>query len=331
MFKNLKLSTLLAIGFGLLLSIIIITSALSFRALTENNQGFKDYQLLARDTNLAGRLQANMILVRLYVKEFFKTGSQMSVDNYHYRFEKLSQFLHEAEQEIQKPERAKKIAIISNSINDYVRNFDTVVELKDKRDLLVFDKLDPEGLEMRVKISAIMKSAFNDKNAEASYYAARIQEHILLARLFANKFLTTNAPETSARFIQEIGIKIEPLILILDKKLTDPKRRLLLSEFLSARKFYQKHFRAIEELISKRNNIISKKLDVIGPVISTAAEDVKLSVKYDQETLGLLFVDKSERFLLFIIYFALFGTLFSIMLAWYISKKIKQPVDNNII
>ncbi|PKG38415.1 response regulator [Psychromonas sp. Urea-02u-13] len=326
MLNNVRLSTLLALGFGILLSISITTSVLSFSALSDNTQSFKDYRLLARDTNLAGRLQANMLLVRLYVKEFFKTGSQTSVENYQSRLQKLNLFLDEAQQEIQKPERSKKISIISESIHDYVRNFDTVVELKDQRDLLVYDNLDPAGIEMRIKLSAIMKSAFNDRDPEASYYAARMQEHVLLARLYANKFLNTNAPKASQRAEQEIGIKLDPLIVILDKELENPQRRLLFSEFLTARTLYQKHLTAIQKLISTRNSIINKQLDVIGPVISNAAEDVKLSVKSDQDILGPLLVSQNERFLVFIGFFSLFSTLFSLVVAWYISKKIKHPI-----
>ncbi len=282
--------------------------------------------MLARDTNLAGRLQANMLLARLYVKDFFKTGSESSVTNYQSRLEKLNQFIKEAELEIQQPERAKKVSIISDSINDYVRNFDNVVEFKKERDHLVFDSLDPTGLEMRLKLSAIMKSAFNDKDPAASYYAARIQEHVLLARLYANKFLTTNSPAAAKRFEEELGIEIDELISVLDDQLDNPERRQLFSEFLTAKKLYLKHFLALEELIKKRNNIIDKQLDVIGPIISKAAEDVKLSVKFDQDQLGPTLQSQSEDSLFLISVFSLIGSLFSIILAWYISRKIKHPI-----
>jgi len=326
MFDSMKLSTLLALGFGVLVSILMITSTLSFSALSDGSEGFKEYRLLARDTNLAGRLQANMLFVRLYVKEFFKTGSQTSVINYQSRLEKLNQFLKEAELEIQQSDRAKKVAIISDSINDYIRNFDLIVEFKKERDLLVFDNLDPAGLEMRLKLSAIMKSAFNDRDPDASYYAARIQEHVLSARLYANKFLTSNSPTAAKRFEEEIGIEIDTLISTLDDQLDNPQRRQLFSEFLTAKKLYLKHFIALEDLISKRNSIINKQLDVIGPIISKAAEDVKLSVKDEQDQLGPKLQAKSEEFLLLIGSFSFIGTLFSIILAWYISRKIKHPI-----
>ena len=331
MLDRMKLSTLLSLGFGLLVSIFIITSTLSFNALSDSNAGFKEYRLLARDTNLAGRLQANMLLVRLYVKEFFKTGSQTSVINYQSRLAKLNLFLKEAELEISQVERAKKVAVISDSINDYVINFDHIVDFKKERDQLVFENLDPEGLEMRLKLSAIMKSAFNDRDPDASYYAARIQEHILLARLYANKFLTTNSPAAAKRVEEEIGIEIDALISTLDDQLENPQRRQLFSEFLTAKKLYLKNFIALEELVSKRNNIINKQLDIIGPIISAAAEDVKLSVKKEQDQLGPKLQKQSDDFLFLIGSISFFGTIISIIFAWFIAKKIKEPIGGEPI
>ena len=92
MFKNMKVSTMLATGFGIVLTITIIISVISFIGLGTAVDGFKDYRGLARDTNLAGRVQANMLMVRLYVKDFFKTGAKLSVENYTERM-KLSKEL----------------------------------------------------------------------------------------------------------------------------------------------------------------------------------------------------------------------------------------------
>jgi CheY-like chemotaxis protein len=331
MFNNLKLSTLLFLGFGLLVSILVVTSALSYQALNSTGDGFKEYRLLARDTNLAGRLQANMLFARLYVKDFFNTGSSVSVSNYQSRLEKLNQFLSEAKVEIQQKNRAQKIAIIDDSINDYIRNFDLIIAFKKERDHLVFDNLDPAGLKMRTKLTAIMKSAFNDKDTVAAYYAGRIQEHVLLARLYANKFLTTNALNSAQRVEKEIGVEIDSIVNTLDEQLDNPNRRSLFKEFIQAKVEYQQHFTAIKKLIFQRNRIISEQLDVIGPIISSAAEDVKLSVKNDQDLLGPTQQERNDEYLILIEMFSLVGILFSIGLALFISKKIRNPIGGEPI
>jgi len=326
MFNNLKISTLLFLGFAFLVSILVVTSALSYRALNDTGEGFKEYRLLARDTNLAGRLQANMLFVRLYVKEFFKTGSPISVSKYQSRLEKLNQFIAEAKIEIQQKDRAQKIAIIDGSINDYIRNFDTIIVFKKERDRLVFDNLDPAGLQMRTKLTAIMKSAFNDRDPEAAYYAGRIQEHVLLARLYANKFLTTNALNSAQRVEKEIGVEIDSIVNTLDEQLNNSTRRALFKEFINARVDYKQSFIAIKNLILQRNTIINEQLDVIGPIISSAAENVKLSVKDDQDQLGPTLQADNEEYLLLIEIFSLMGIIFSITLAVFISKKSNGPL-----
>ncbi len=326
MFNHLRLTTLLALGFGVIVAVLITTSTLSYLALNSTGQGFKEYRLLARDTNLAGRLQANMLFARLYVKDFFKTGSQSSVGNYNSRLTKLNAFLDEAKVQITQKDRAKQITLISDSIDSYIQNFSIIVAYKKERDILVFDNLDPAGLKMRTKLTAIMTSAFSDKDPEASYYAGRIQEHVLLARLYANKYLNTNVKSAAERFEKEIGINIDLLVSTLDQQLENPTRREFFGEFLDARKSYRKHFVAVKNLISKRNAIIEKQLDTIGPIISSAAEDVKLSVKHDQDTLGPELQSSNDALLIFIEVFSILGIIFSLLLAWFISKKIKQPI-----
>ncbi|MCJ8340738.1 MAG: response regulator [Pseudomonadales bacterium] len=326
MFDNMKLSTMLGIGFGMVVTIMIITSTLSYIALNDASEGFREYRLLARDTNLAGRLQANMLQVRLNVKDFLKTGSQSSVSNYRSRLLKLEQFLREAEVEIQQAERARNVAIVSDSIHDYARNFDQVIAFKQQRDDLVFNNLDPTGLAMRTKLTAIMTSAFEDQDPEASYYAGRIQEHVLLARLFASKFLNTNADKDANRFELEIGANIDKEIVSLERELDNPTRKTLFAEFKKVRELYRQHFKAVNSLIIKRNEIINQQLDGIGPAISKAAEDVKLSVKADQDILGPKVQASNEEALLIISIFSIIGFFLSIFLSWLITIQIRKPI-----
>jgi len=326
MFDKMKLSTMLSVGFGLIVTIMLITTTLSYLALNKNSEGFREYRLLARDTNLIGRLQANMLLVRLNVKDFFKTGSQNSVSNYQSRLTKLENFLNEAEIEITQKERARNVSIVSDSLHDYVNNFEKIISFKQQRDDLVFNNLDPNGRAMRSKLTAIMKSAFQDKDPEASYYAARIQEHVLLARLYATKFLNTNATSDAERFEKEIGLEIDTITNLLDQALDNPARIALYSDFKASRILYRKHFNAIKKLIIKRNGIINDQLDRIGPIISSAAEDVKLSVKSDQDLLGPLVQSNNEDSLLFISIFSIIGLILSVLLGWLLTIQIKKPI-----
>ncbi|MBF0383500.1 MAG: methyl-accepting chemotaxis protein, partial [Magnetococcales bacterium] len=72
--KNLKVSSVMALGFGIAIVLLLIVSGVAYNGLGEAVSGFTNYRGLARDTNLAGRLQANMLMVRMNVKDFNITG-----------------------------------------------------------------------------------------------------------------------------------------------------------------------------------------------------------------------------------------------------------------
>lgn len=326
MLKNMKVSSLLAIGFGSVLFIMIIISIISFNGLGTAVDGFKEYRGLARDTNLAGRVQANMLMVRLYVKDFFNTGSPDSVVKYHERMKLAQELIAKAKTEIQKPERAKNVQVIVENLDEYQQFFEQVILMKAERDTLVKDGMDPNGLAMRKDLTEIMKTAYQDKDPEAAYYAGRIQEHVLLARLYAAKFLQDNQEASAERFHKEIGEEIDHLAATLDKGLQNPERRRLFKSFMKARKIYNEKFNQVHNLIIKRNDIIKNQLDRMGPIIAEASEDVKLSVKKDQDILGPKVQKNNERASLTVIYTSIAGIVVALFLTWLIVFLIKRPL-----
>ena len=69
-------------AFGGLLALLLILAAVSLWTIENSSIGFTQYRGLARDTNLAGRLQANMLMVRMNVKDFIITGSEKDLEQY---------------------------------------------------------------------------------------------------------------------------------------------------------------------------------------------------------------------------------------------------------
>jgi methyl-accepting chemotaxis protein len=107
MIKRLNLSTQIGVMCGSILLLLIVISSSSWVGLNKSYQGLVEYRGLAKDTNLAGRVQANMLMVRLSVLKFLNERSKESIDEYTVRLAKMDKFLKVAQIEIQKPERAK--------------------------------------------------------------------------------------------------------------------------------------------------------------------------------------------------------------------------------
>lgn len=317
---------MLSIGFGTVLVVMVVISLVSINGLKNAVDGFQDYRGLARDTNLAGRVQANMLLVRVNVKDFIKTGSKSSVESYQQRMEQSKELIAKASEEIKKPERATKVKLIVDAVDDYDRYFKEIVEHKGHLDTEVAQVLVPDGVKMVKSLTEIMKSAYADKDPDAAYYSGRIQEHVLLARLYASKFLDYNNSADAARTNQELGKEVEPLIKMLDSGLQNPKRRQLFEAFLESRQLYIASFQKSVKIINSRNDVINNQLDLLGPVIADAAEEVKLSVKADQDKLGPAVQKHNEQTSTQVYVASGVGVLIAVLIAWWIVIMIKRPL-----
>ena len=326
MFKNLTIVSKIIIGFGILFSLLLGISIFSFYSIDNSKDSFNQYRDLAKDSVLAGRLQANMLLVRLYTNRFLKTGSHIDVREYKKREKLMLRFIGESALNIRKPERAKKVALIHELVDNYIESFDRVVTYKKERNEIIYKFLDPNGLAMRKAMTDIIESAHKDGDLTAAYYAGRIQEHLLLGRLYATKFLDTNKIDTVQRFDDELGLEIDPLYKTMIKELQNPERIALFKVFQEKRGKYKKNFSRLVDIILDRNSIIKNELDRIGPIIANAAEDIKLSVKADQDALGPRVKKLNETIILRIIYICVVSLLIAIALGFLIIRAIRNPI-----
>lgn len=171
--KKMKLSTKLYMAFGLLLVILMVVGLLGWRALETASQGFTNYRGMARDTNLTGRLQANMLMVRMNVKDFIITGSEKDKKEYADYLKKMSTFLETSKKQIKNPTRAALIKKVDQEVITYEEGFTKVVGFQNERNRQVNGILNIKGPEMERSLSKIMESAYQDKDAESAFFCRR--------------------------------------------------------------------------------------------------------------------------------------------------------------
>lgn len=326
MFKNLKLGAQISLGYAAVMVMLLVVSSAAYLGLEQALQGFSDYRGLARDSNLAGRVQANMLMIRLDAKDYILKNNDNAIRDFKARFEKLEEFVKEAEQEIHKPERAKLVAYVVGAIEDYNSAFDRVVEIMQQRNRVVSERLDPNGLAMRQRMTNIMESAYEDGDADAAFYAGRVQESLLLARLYVAKYLTSHDQSDADRAHKELDEAVSERLQQLDENVQNPSRRALLQEFKRAFDEYSQALDDINEIMRERNEVIEKELDQIGPKVAQATEDVKLSVLADQDVLGPQVKTNNQKTVTIVVSISLGAILLSIIISWFLVKLIKRPL-----
>jgi methyl-accepting chemotaxis protein len=326
MLKKLNLNTQLNVGFGVIVLLLVTISLISYSGLNNTYTGFTEYRGLARDTNLAGRVQANMLTMRLSVLSFLNTRSEASIKNFEERRDLMKKFLEEASVEIQEPSRAQLVKEAKSEVSDYETAFADVIRLFRERNTVVSTKLDPSGLAMRQALTEIMLSAHSDNDNTATFLAGVAQEHLLLGRLYATKYLVTNTKSDAERAEAELTSKLLPQIEELEKELQNPTRRKHLQELKDNFKQYIQALSDVQNIISKRNDLINNSLNKIGPVVADKIEQVKLSVKRDQDLLGPEVQADTEQSVAIVSTMAVMATLAAILIAWYMARIIRQPI-----
>jgi methyl-accepting chemotaxis protein len=326
MFTNAKLNTQLQCSFGSIIVLLIITSAIAYTGLSKTFNGFVEYRGLARDTNLAGRVQANMLMMRLSVLGFINTRAEDKIEQFNERAEKMKSFLREAEIEIQAPKRAELIAKIVGEVSTYEVAFSRVVDLYKQRNNVVLLTLEPSGLVMRKSTTNIIESAYKDGDPDAAFYASRVQEHLLLGRLFVNKYLVTNVASDAERAIDELNNKMSTALADLDGQIQTSSRRSLLAKISDSHRQYVQAFISVRDIIEKRNDLINNTLNRVGPNVARHIEEVKLSVKRDQDRLGPEVQDTAEKANSLVGVISVTAVFIGLICAVVMGKIIRKPI-----
>ncbi len=329
MIKNWKIAKKLTIGFGSLLGLVVVVGLLAFLGLNNAAVGFTEYREMARDTNLAGRLQANMLMVRMNVKDFIITGSDTDLQQYNDYLKKMKGFLEESQVEIQNPERARKIDLVDEKVKEYEAAFEKLIVMKRQRNEYVHEKLNVIGPEMERSLTKIMVSANEDNDIQAAYLAGMALRNLLLGRLYVIKFLDTNAQEDVDRVIKEFS-EFKMQLTTLDKDLQNPERRTLLNKIIELEGTYLPTFKTLVDLIFERNELITGTLDQIGPIVAKNVEDVKLDIKSVQDTLGPRLVSSNRNSIVVIVIIVIIAIVIGIFLALYLTRSITKPLAKGV-
>ncbi len=285
MFKQMTVGKKIVLGFTAILILLVAVWGISYQGLNKASNGFTRYRATARNTNLVGGLETNMLMVGMEVKDFIIKGSEKSAKQYENYYQKMQGFLAEAKKEIKDPERAAKIDNIEKVVGEYHAGFGRVVEFKKERNKLVDDVLNVKGPLMEKTLTEIMISADKDQDMTAAVHSGLAMKHLLLARLYVVKFLNDNQKKDVDHVYEEI-LNLNEQFDILDKELKNPQRREWLKTVMAAEEVYTKTFEQVVTTIFDRNTIIKEMQDRTGPVVIKNVGDVKLSYKAVQDDLG---------------------------------------------
>jgi methyl-accepting chemotaxis protein len=330
MFRNLTVGKRIVLGFSLILLLLVAIGIVSVVSLGGATEKFTQYRSLALQTNLSGRLQANLLMVRMSVKDFLLDGDQRFIDQYQQDWAQVEQFLARSHELIDDPQRAGIIDKVDGQLHDYHKAFGVIQKQMARRNAILTETLNPTGKSMRQALSEIMRTAYADEDQVASNHAGLALQNLLLARLYVMKFLQSNSRSDADRVRKEY-VQFEAELKNLDEKLENESRRALLAQITAQANTYQVGYEEMFQLIADRNKVRDEQLDRLGPAVASDVEDVKLSIKAEQDELGPAAQRANQAALTTVTIIAIVavvvGVALSLLMSRSISGKLREMVE----
>lgn len=280
-----NISTRVYAGFAAVIALLAIVAFIGIFAINSIGSGFKEYRSLALQTNQSGRVQANMLMARLFVKNYILHASDENIENVKARAQVTIDLTTELIDKVHTVDEKETVTLVQEEMHAYVEAFENVTVLQDKRNELVIGKLDKIGPQIERNLSAIMKSAKDDGDADSAYNAGQSLRQLLLARIYVVKYLLANNEAAYTRVMKETDAFKKSAKELLNS-LQNPERRRLATEAIKLTGQYQEAFQGTYDTINERNQYIKGELDRIGPQVATDIEHLKLAIKAEQDILG---------------------------------------------
>lgn len=286
-----SLKKLLTLGFGVILGLILIISVVASLRFYQSSDGFNTYRALALTSVSTGRIQANILEARLAALKYIKNHDTENIAELDKRITTSINLINGVLDSHIDDAHKSEFVSIENQLMQYKNGFNQVIQLVNQRNALVKEQLNPAGLGMRKSVTDIMNRAATEDDLDVAISAGTLQQHLLLSRLYASKFLTSNSQNDAERAEKEFS-RVTELSNKVESQLISAQQVSNLKAFQQAFEQYQTTFAEVVQTINSRNQIISGTLDVMGASAARTIEEIKLDTKGKQDSVGPAMVDR---------------------------------------
>ncbi|MBV7317274.1 methyl-accepting chemotaxis protein [Shewanella sp. NIFS-20-20] len=330
MLSSLKLGQQLSVSFITILALMLVVSVVGYVGLSKGVDNFTEYRELAKNSNITGTLNAELLQTRLAVVEFLQKQENQQVEiamaglN---SIDKQMSYLLTTEAD---PNRIKEIKESQSFIATYKEKFNEIVKDFNISNQIINDQLEPSGEAMSQAMIELIALASNSQDIDALSNAANVQQKLLLARLYTTKFIRSDDDQDLERAQQELEALMTPLSAIL-ASLNSNAARQLTDEFRTAHSTFVTTLNKTADLIHHRNKTIVNGLDNVGPLVTTNLNDYDASINQARNDLGKEVQANSEMTITTVIIVSVIAVVVGGLLSMYVTRLVRRPIGGEPI
>ena len=343
---RLTMSKKLSLGFGAVMSMLLIVAGLGLGAMMSSDSSFREFQTMFTTSSRLGAMSSHVLLMRVAVARFLSTFSEKDVARYPDENKQAMGILDESEKMAVGPEEKRGLAELRANIRKYDEAFQLVSKKRLEGVKILDENVHGRGSVLRKLLSDMMETGLREGESRAAALAGAAQEHLLLARFWAERFSAAPEAAKAKRVTEELERFAEGLA-VLEKELfkgeasaarvgaaaapSSPsvsgegakgRLRKLLTDLAEQRRGYKDSFDQAATLVLESDKAWTEVLLPVGPVIGKSIVDAEQALTARIEALGRQVESDNRRLGWAVAAVGLFALISGVLIAYFISKNI---------
>jgi methyl-accepting chemotaxis protein len=334
-FSSLTIGRRIALGFSLVLVLLGAVATTAWLALGSSGRRLSLYAGSTAETNNVAGVESAMLGVKLSVNEFLASGAAAKTDAYRQAKASLDGQIEAALKSITDPARAGELREAVTLLGKYDASFQNVVAVTAQMDVIVREKLTPEGLEIAKGLETILTGARNNGDMNGAFQVSSALKNFFESSSEVNSYLLTSKPEFAeaaklhiklvADAVQQLQ-KDQAELVKLDETLKDAAKDALLVKTASSAAAYAGGLEQITALKQQRNKILEDELEAIAPQFTAALVRLRQAVTNFQSQLGQSGSTDQARSEMIVLSCTIGAGLLGLVVAWLIIRGITRPI-----
>ncbi len=329
-FKDFQIGTKLGLGFGSVLLLLALVSGAAYHGLSVALDGFMEYRHLARNSLEIGKLEAEMLTMRVAVKDFLITESEESLKPFQKALSSARIELNYIHEKIQNAQHITLVNQIDQQVKGYESAFAQVAQLTKRRQELQ-SHLSETGGEALKAVDDLILALRNAGQPELLFKAATLRAELLAERLWVVKYQASGQRLDFVRVVKELALtdQVQDKIRT-DFQHQDVRWQNLLTRFAQARSRYTTLAHELNQATEQRQALETAALDPAGAHIAKIADELRAAYQASQNQLGPMVQSQTEATVRFTLGLSGAALALGAFLAWWLSRMISLPLREAI-
>ena len=284
MFRNIKVSTRIYGGFGVILTLLVVVAVVGLMALRSGHAGMNTYAKVGDNAIRVTTIKGDVAEIRRNVVMVAERGDTAAILRVKQMQEEIRKLLPAAIADTVDQTRLANLRRMQALFDEYSTHFERVATLQANKEHLIKEKMNLVGGHARKNLTEIVRTAMADNDFEAAALAGKAEEALMLTRLNAVKFLAEPSPEFASESEADARLFVDEAEG-LTRRLHNPTRKALAAEAEDLAKQYEATFKDVLAATTELDNLAFKTMSGLGVEFAKLATETGESQEHFLNTL----------------------------------------------